>query len=102
MADKELIDFGENALQQRIAVFGGQRQLLLHHQLAADVAQRQRDAAAADAGGKVVPGFGVQNQANRRPAAAADFLILGFLDQMRFQQLAHDLGDAGRRQLRAL
>ncbi len=101
VADKELVDFGQDAFQQRFRVFGRQRQLLLNHQFAAEIAQRQRDAAAADAGGQVVPGLGVQHQPHRRAAPAADFLVLGFLDQMGFQQFAHDLGDAGGRQLRA-
>ena len=98
--NKEPIDKrGDSHLKRQLG-FQLQRQLLFHHQLAAEIAQCKVDFTPADAQREVVPGFGFHHQPHRRTAAAARLLNFRLLHQMRFEHFSYDLGDTGRCQLR--
>ena len=100
MANKELVNMGHDAVQEWGLIFQRQFKLLFHHQLTAEVTQRQMDNAPADAHGQIVPGFRFDHKPYGWTTTATRFLNLRFLNEVGFQQFTNNFSDTGRSQLR--
>ena len=100
MTNKKLIDQRDNTRQQRRFIVERQFKTVFHDQLAAEIAQGEKDFSTTDAKGQIVPGFGFHHQPHCRASATPRFFNFQFLDQMRFQHFTHNLRDTGGCQLR--
>ena len=99
MTNKELVDVGQNGIEEWLLCIERELQPVFHHQLAAEVAQREEDFPAANSQRQVVPGFRFHHQPYRRTATAARLLNFCLLNQMGFQHFADNLGNTGGCQL---